>query len=80
PLIHAATRNGVVFASDPSTALAALDALPDVDCAWVADYLAGRPLSQTATAWQDLSRLPPGHLMTVAPDGATSVRAWYRLD
>lgn len=80
PLIHAATRDGMVFASDPSTALAALDALPDVDRAWVADYLAGRPLSQTATAWQDLSRLPPGHLMTVAPDGATSVRAWYRLD
>lgn len=80
PLIHAPTRDGAVFASDLSTASAALDAVPDIDRAWVADYLAGKPLSQTATAWQGVSRLPPGHLMTVAPDGGTAIRAWYRLE
>lgn len=80
PLIHAATRDGMVFASDLSTASVALDAAPEVDRAWVADYLAGKPLGQTSTVWRDVFRLPPGHLMTVAPDGATQVRAWYRLD
>ncbi|MBB1499160.1 asparagine synthase-related protein [Paracoccus sp. MC1862] len=80
PLAYALTPRRAVFASDLSTVLAGLDAVPGIDRAWVAGFLAGQPLDATATAWGDVSRLPPGHLMTLDPDGTAALRRWYRLE
>lgn len=80
PLAYAITAQGWVFASDLSTVLAGLDATPDTDPAWVADFLSGHYLDMVATAWRGVSRLAPGHLLTLDADGARTLRVWYRLE
>ena len=80
PLAYAATPGRLVVAGDLSTVLAGLDVPPPIDRDWTAGFLSGQPDGTAETAWQGLRRLSPGHLMTVGPDGATALRAWYRLD
>lgn len=80
PLAYAAAPGRVVVAGDLSTVLAGLDAAPEIDRPWVAGFLSGHPTDAAGTAWRGILRLPPGHLMTVDPDGTTTLRAWYRLD
>lgn len=80
PLAYAALPGRVVVAGDLSTVLAGLDTAPEIDRAWVAGFLSEQPLDAAATAWRGLSRLPPGHLMTLDPDGTTALRPWYRLE
>lgn len=80
PLAYAARPGRVVVAGDLSTVLAGLDAVPEIDCAWVAGFLSSQPLNAVRTAWKDVQRLPPGHLMVAEPDGTTTLRAWYRLE
>lgn len=80
PLAYAAAPGRLVVAGDLSTVLAGLDAPPPIDRDWVAGFLSGQADGTAETAWQGLRRLPPGHLMTAGPDGATAPRAWYRLD
>lgn len=79
PLAYAPTPQGAVIAGDLGPVLAGLDRAPDIDPAWVADYLSGSPSDMTSTAWIGVLRLPPGHLMTLAPDGTATLRGWYRL-
>lgn len=84
PLCYAITPWGWVVASDLSTVLASLDAAPDVNPAWVAEYLSGQPVDCAATAHSGIFRLPAGHLMVLTPDGAPDnaqdLRSWYRLE
>ncbi len=80
PLAYAVDAGRVVVAGDLSTVLAGLDTTPDIDRAWVAGFLCEQPFDGATTAWQGVLRLPPGHLMTVDPDGATQLRSWYRLE
>lgn len=80
PLAYVISPQRAVFASDLSTVLAGLDAVPDIDPAWVAGFLSGQTLDKTTTAWTGVLRLPPGHLITLEHDGNTDLRAWYRLE
>lgn len=79
PLVYAVTQHRAILAGDLSTVLAGLDAVPDANPAWVADFLSGHPSDMTATAWTGVLRVPPGHLMTLDADGTATLRAWYRL-
>lgn len=80
PLAYAITPFRAVFASDLSTVLAGLDGVPDINPAWVAGFLSGETLDKTTTAWSGVFRLPPGHLLTLDPDGKADLRVWYRLE
>ncbi|ARJ68963.1 asparagine synthase-related protein [Paracoccus contaminans] len=79
PLVHASRGGCMIVAQDLSTVLAGLGAQPEVDRAWVADFLCGRPTSTEATAYEGVTRLAPGHLARIGPDARHAVRAWYRL-
>lgn len=79
PLVHARRGECAIVAQDLSTLLAGMGAQPEVDRAWVADFLCGRPTSATATAYEGLTRVAPGHLVRIGPDGCHAARAWYRL-
>ena len=79
PLVHARRGECAIVAQDLSTLLAGMGAQPEVDRAWVADFLCGRPTSATATAYEGLTRVAPGHLVRIGPDGRHAARAWYRL-
>lgn len=79
PLAYALTPHGAILAGDLAPVLAGLDHVPDIEPAWVADFLSGTPLDMTSTAWNGVLRLPPGHLMTLNADGIATLRCWYRL-
>ncbi|WP_378948945.1 asparagine synthetase B family protein [Paracoccus sp. R86501] len=79
PLAYALTPTGMVLASELSSVRAGLENTPDINPVWVSDFLSGQPSDMRATAWTDILRLPPGHLMVVQPDNTPTLRAWYRL-
>lgn len=80
PLAYALRPQSAVFAGNLSTVLAALDVTPDINSDWVADFLSGSCVDATSTAWQDVARLAPGHLLVCEAAGRSSLRAWYRLE
>ena len=66
PLYYALTRSGVVFASAVEAVLAMPEVSGALDEATVAAYLTGPAFNSTThTFFKEVSKLPPGHTLTV---------------
>ncbi|GGK37742.1 asparagine synthetase B family protein [Salinarimonas ramus] len=78
PLYVHADRAGLTFASELGALLAALPAPPPHDPEWIADYLAGTPSDASRTAYRDIRRLAPGHVL-VAEAGRMETRPYWTL-
>lgn len=78
PLYFAQVGAAVAFATEPG-ALLALPWVPRrIDRGRLADWLDRRLGEPLRTMFEDIRRLPPGHRLTVGPDGARLER-WWRL-
>ncbi|TMV92115.1 hypothetical protein FGG78_08940 [Thioclava sp. BHET1] len=49
------------------------------DAAWIAEYLTDRTFDTQRTAYADVQRLPPGHMMIVER-GSVLMRQWWQLE
>lgn len=86
PVHYTRSESTLAFASEP----AALRGLPgpgsgqggafEVDVQAMASYLALGYVPAPHSIWCDVEVLPPGHLLTVSPEGVGQARRWWRFD
>ncbi|WP_438488322.1 albusnodin/ikarugamycin family macrolactam cyclase [Streptomyces sp. S186] len=76
PLYTTQTPNGLVWASS-ARALASL-ASGEIDPDWLASYLwdTAAP-TDDRSPWKGVRPVPPGHVLTLAPDGARFMDPWW---
>ncbi|WP_052341494.1 asparagine synthase-related protein [Salinarimonas rosea] len=79
PFFYHVDADAVLVASEGAAILAGLDAEPEIDDVFVAQYLTGWSADAARTAHRGLSRLEPGHLLRVGPDGAAATRRYWSL-
>ncbi|ONH58011.1 asparagine synthase (glutamine-hydrolyzing) [Frankia sp. CcI49] len=77
PLYYYLDGSQLVFASEIKAILPALPKPPAVDHASVADYLAGRSVPAPATLFEGVRKLLPGHALSVARDGRSTIRRYW---
>jgi asparagine synthase (glutamine-hydrolysing) len=75
PLLWTTVRGGVAFATEPAMLIRGLRLSPGIDQGSVGEYLSLRFLTDTATFWKGIHRLPPGHLLEADDRGIRS-RRW----
>jgi asparagine synthase (glutamine-hydrolysing) len=74
PLLWAATRDGIAFATEPAMLIDGAGLTPTIDEGAIAEYLAARFGCATDTLWRGIQRLAPGHLLTVDVHGIRTCR------
>jgi asparagine synthase (glutamine-hydrolysing) len=78
PLYYLESGSRFLFASEIGPILSALPELPELDRASLWAYLAIQYAPGPATLWKGVTKLKPGHRMTVDESGAR-VEAYWRL-
>lgn len=68
----------LMMCSEPGPLAVAHGPLPQINEAWVADFLAGYETSASHTADLGIDRLPPGHIL-ISENGSITRRQWYAL-
>lgn len=81
PLFYSAWSGGFAWASEPAAILRLRrDAPPGLDPTALHDFLTYRYIPAPKTAWRDIHKLPPAHVLTLRlEDGAQSLRRYWRL-
>ncbi|WP_137680714.1 asparagine synthetase B family protein [Aurantiacibacter suaedae] len=67
PLFFARTADGLAMSSSPGVARALADGPDTVSLPAVSSFLDGFPANKTGTFYNHVSRLAPGHWMTISP-------------
>ncbi|MFA6019828.1 MAG: asparagine synthase (glutamine-hydrolyzing) [Rhodospirillales bacterium] len=79
PLYWARLSNGgILFASEPKALFASGLLTPEVDESAVTSYLAHGYVPAPATLFKGVYKLPPAHLMTVAPNGTINFERYWQ--
>ncbi|MEN7538002.1 asparagine synthetase B family protein [Aurantiacibacter flavus] len=76
PLFYTRTSDGLGMASAPGAARALGDGSAPVNLATIASFLEGVRPDKTSTFYENVTRLAPGHWMTVSPAGERIERYW----
>jgi asparagine synthase (glutamine-hydrolysing) len=77
PAYVAETDRGVLFSTDQATLLAAgVDRTPNAEA--LDSFLATGHFPAPLTALSAVSKIPPGYLMSVTPDGLSGPERWHR--
>ncbi|RMH81496.1 MAG: asparagine synthase (glutamine-hydrolyzing) [Actinomyces sp.] len=76
PLYHVTTPEFFAFASEIKALLAVLSRV-EVDVGALDAYLAHRSVPAPRTLFAGIAELPPGTLLTIAPDGTTDEQRWW---
>lgn len=79
PLYVRFDGDGVAFASEPKAFLAEPGFSPEPDLAAIDTYLSYQYVPAPLSAFKGLTRLEPGHVMTIR-DGRVEQRRYWRLD
>jgi asparagine synthase (glutamine-hydrolysing) len=77
PFYYVARGERLVLASEMKALLALQDAPPDINEAWIADFLVGIVADTSSTLYSGIFRLPPGHHLT-ASCHSHRVQAYWR--
>ena len=80
PLYYKLTPERLLFGSEIKVLLAHGGIRPEFNRAALPEYLAFGYLSAQDTFYQGITKLPPGHIMTIAPDGKPEIRQYWDLD
>jgi asparagine synthase (glutamine-hydrolysing) len=80
PLYYKLTPERLLFGSEIKAVFAHGSARPEFNRAALPEYLAFGYLSGEETFYAGIRKLPPGHTMTVAPDGKAEIRQYWDLD
>jgi asparagine synthetase B (glutamine-hydrolysing) len=76
PLFKRETRSGFEFASDARAFRRTSDTAANVNVALAAAYLAHAPMLLEETFFEDVNRVPPGHVLIVDSGGQRLERHW----
>lgn len=80
PFVFRVTPQGIAVASEITPLLGIFGKGRETpDEVWIAEFLAGQPTCNSRTAWRGISRLAPGHLLTVQA-GRVETRRWWKLE
>lgn len=81
PLFYSAWKGGFAWASEPKAILGfRRDAPPDTEPTALHDFLTYRYIPAPKTAWRDVFKLPPAHVLRFRlSDGNISTRRYWRL-
>lgn len=69
---------GLLFASEVKALFASGLVAPEVDEDAVSDYLAHGYMPAPRTLYRGIKKLPPGHRLTIGPDGETALKEYWR--
>jgi asparagine synthase (glutamine-hydrolysing) len=75
--VYVHTAGGLTLATEVAPLLRLLPRRPAPDDVAVAHWLTRRPLPGTRTLFAGVTRLAPGHLAMLTPDGAGAPRRWW---
>jgi asparagine synthase (glutamine-hydrolysing) len=77
PLFYHFDGRALTFASSLGGLLAARHVPRELDAASLHEYVTLRYVMAPRTILKDVVKLPPGHLLRLAPDGKRELRRWY---
>jgi asparagine synthase (glutamine-hydrolysing) len=80
PLYYKLTPERLLFGSEIKVVLAHGGIRPEFNRAALPEFLAFGYLSGTDTFYSGITKLPPGHTMTVGPDGHAEIRQYWDMD
>lgn len=78
PLYYHLDRDQLVFASEPKALFPAIGR-PRLDEASLYDYLAHRSVPSPYSFYDGVRKVPPGHYLTVGPDGDAAMTPYWTL-
>jgi len=79
PLYYARTDRGFVWGSELKALLAWPDFHPTIDRDALASYFRFNYVPAPASILRGVNKLPPGHFITIGPNGAGEPRRWWDL-
>jgi len=80
PLYYKLTRDRLLFGSEIKVLLAHGGIRPEFNRSVLPEYLAFGYLSSAETFYSRIAKLPPGHTMTIGPDGRPDIRQYWDLN
>ena len=80
PLCYKLTPERLLFGSEIKAVLAHGGVRPEFNRAALPEYLAFGYLSGEESFYSGIRKLPPGHTMTVGPEGTAEIRQYWDLD
>jgi asparagine synthase (glutamine-hydrolysing) len=80
PLYYKLTPDRLLFGSEIKVLLAHGDIRPEFNRAALPEFLAFGYLSGEETFYSGITKLPPGHTMTVSPNGNAEIRQYWDLE
>jgi asparagine synthase (glutamine-hydrolysing) len=80
PLYYKLTPERLLFGSEIKVVLAHGGIRPEFNRAALPEYLAFGYLSGEETFYSGITKLPPGHTMTIGPNGKPDIRQYWDLD
>jgi asparagine synthase (glutamine-hydrolysing) len=80
PLYYKLTPERLLFGSEVKVLLAHGTVRPEFNRSVLPEFLAFGYLSGTDTFYSGITKLPPGHTMTIRPDGRVEIRQYWDLD
>jgi asparagine synthase (glutamine-hydrolysing) len=80
PFFYYLDSHRFIWASEPRPFFELTDVSLQVNEAMIGEYLALEIASTTETLYQSIYRLPPAHIMTVAPSGQTKIASYWSPD
>jgi asparagine synthase (glutamine-hydrolysing) len=80
PLYYKLTPERLLFGSEIKVVLAHGGIRPEFNRAALPEFLAFGYLSGEDTFYSGIGKLPPGHTMTIGPDGKPEIREYWDLD
>ena len=80
PLCYKLTPERLLFGSEIKAVLAHGGVRPEFNRAALPEYLAFGYLSGEESFYSGIRKLPPGHTMTVGPEGKAEIRQYWDLD
>jgi asparagine synthase (glutamine-hydrolysing) len=79
PLYYARTDDAFVWGSELKALLAWPGLRPSIDRDALASYFRFTYVPAPASIFQGVRKLPPGHFMTIGPEGASEPQSWWSL-
>lgn len=80
PLYYKLTPERLLFGSEIKVIMAHGGVRPEFNRAVLPEYLAFGYLSGEETFYGGIRKLPPGHTLTISPDGKAEIRQYWDLD